>query len=164
VQETQSGDPASAESRASLLTNEMLSAPPSLQGVTVLVVDDDPDARGLIQALLEKYNAKAIVAGDAAQAWIEVQRSRPDVLIGDIGMPDEDGYSMIRRIRSLPPEQGGRTPAAALTAFARAEDRAAALRAGYQMHLAKPVNPAELIAVVANLAGRSLSSQSDRNI
>ena len=68
----------------------------------------------------------------------------------------EDGYSMIRRIRSLPPEQGGRTPAAALTAFARAEDRTAALLAGYQIHLAKPVNPAELIAAVANLAGRSI--------
>jgi CheY-like chemotaxis protein len=89
-------------------------------------------------------------------AWNEIQRSRPDVLLGDIGMPNEDGYSMIRRIRALPPEQGGRTPAAALTAFARAEDRTAALLAGYQMHLAKPVNPTELIAVVANLAGRSL--------
>jgi PAS domain S-box-containing protein len=144
------------ERQPALASDTLLASPPSLEGVKVLVVDDDADARGLIQTLLEKCRATTIPASDAMSAWNEVQRSRPDVLLGDIGMPNEDGYSMIRRIRALPPEQGGRTPAAALTAFARAEDRTAALLAGYQMHLAKPVNPTELIAVVANLAGRSL--------
>jgi hypothetical protein len=77
---------------------------------------------------------------------------RPDVLLSDIGMPGEDGYELIRRVRELPPDRGGRTPAAALTAFARGEDRRRALRAGFQMHLAKPVEIQELAAVVASLA------------
>ncbi len=143
------------EKSSVLFSADMLSSSPSLKDVKVLVVDDDPDARGLIQAMLEKCRAQVITVADAAHAWTEFQQSRPDVLLADIGMPGEDGYALIRRIRSLSPEQGGRTPAAALTAFARPEDRTAALLAGYQMHLAKPVNPAELIAVVANLAGRA---------
>ena len=130
----------------------------SLRDVKVLVIDDDPDARGLIQAILERSSAEVMPVESAADAWQALKDHRPDVILSDIGMPDEDGYALIRRIRALPPDQGGRTPAAALTAFARAEDRTAALVAGYQTHLAKPVNPDELVAAVANLAGRSFSS------
>ncbi|HTL31347.1 MAG TPA: CHASE domain-containing protein [Tepidisphaeraceae bacterium] len=143
---------------AATLSEEMLQSPPSLMGVKVLVVDDDPDARALICALLEKCHADITCVATASEAMDELLKSRPAVIVSDIGMPDEDGYALIRRIRALPPEKGGRTPAAALTAFARNEDRTAALVAGYQTHLAKPVNPAELIAVVANLAGRTLTT------
>jgi CheY-like chemotaxis protein len=83
-----------------------------------------------------------------------VRRVRPDMIVSDIGMPGEDGYDFIRRVRALAADEGGRTPAAALTAFARAEDRTRALRAGYQTHVAKPVEPTELTAVVASLATR----------
>jgi CheY-like chemotaxis protein len=79
----------------------------------------------------------------------------PNIIISDIGMPGEDGYEFIRKVRLLPPEKGGRIPAAALTAFARAEDRTRALRAGYQTHIAKPVEPTELTAMVASLASRN---------
>ncbi len=83
-----------------------------------------------------------------------LRRARPDVVVCDIGMPEQDGYQFIREVRALGPEDGGGTPAAALTAFARAEDRRRALAAGYQTHVAKPVEAAELVAVVAGLAGR----------
>jgi CheY-like chemotaxis protein len=82
----------------------------------------------------------------------------PDVIVSDIGLPEEDGYSLIRKIRSLPSESGGRTPAVALTAYAREEDAHRAFAAGYQIHLAKPVEPVELATVVANLGGRSLDA------
>lgn len=83
------------------------------------------------------------------------QASRLDILVSDIGMPNEDGYTLLRRVRSLPPERGGRIPAVALTAYARTEDRRAALLAGFQSHVAKPVELSELIAVIANLTGRT---------
>jgi CheY-like chemotaxis protein len=95
----------------------------------------------------------ATVAG-APEAFELVRRQRPDVLLSDIAMPGEDGLSLIRRLRQLPAQDGGRTPAAALTALASAEERIQALAAGYQIHIAKPVQPAELIAVVASLVGR----------
>ena len=125
---------------------------PSLDGVKVLVVDDEPDARALIRRVLEGCGATVIVAASAAEALPLVARERPHMIVSDIGMPGEDGYEFIRRVRALPPHEGGRTPAAALTAFARAEDRTRALRAGYQTHVAKPVEPTELTAVVASLA------------
>ena len=93
-----------------------------------------------------------LTAAGSQEALDIVIRERPHMIISDIGMPDEDGYDFIRKVRALPPEKGGRTPAAALTAFARVEDRTRALRAGYQTHVAKPVEPAELTAVVASLA------------
>ena len=127
---------------------------PSLDGIKVLAVDDEPDARYLIRRILEECGANVIVAPSAQIALESVRKDRPDVILSDIGMPEEDGYEFIRKVRSLSPEDGGRTPAAALTAFARAEDRTKALRAGYQTHVAKPVEPSELTAVVASLAIR----------
>nr|MDQ3349971.1 PAS domain S-box protein [Acidobacteriota bacterium] len=125
---------------------------PSLDGIKVLAVDDEPDARGLVRRVLEGCGASVLLASSAAEALDLIRRERPDVILSDIGMPVEDGYDLIRKVRALPPEEGGRTPAAALTAFARAEDRMRALRAGFQTHVAKPVEPAELTAVVASLA------------
>jgi CheY-like chemotaxis protein len=94
------------------------------------------------------------LAASAVEALEQIERALPDVLVTDIGMPEEDGYALLAKIRQLPPERGGRIPAAALTAYARTEDRVHALRSGFQMHVPKPVAPAELIAVVANLAGQ----------
>ncbi len=125
---------------------------PSLDGITVLVIDDEPDARDLLQRILEECGARVLLAESAAEGIEIVRRERPDMLVSDIGMPGEDGYELIRKVRALKPDEGGRTPAAALTAFARAEDRTRALRAGYQTHVAKPIEPTELTAVVASLA------------
>ena len=127
---------------------------PSLTGLTVLAVDDEPDARTLLKRVLEDCGARVFVAASARDGLAIVRRARPDMIVSDIGMPGEDGYDFIRQVRALPPDEGGRTPAAALTAFARAEDRTRALRAGYQTHVAKPVEPTELTAVVASLATR----------
>jgi PAS domain S-box-containing protein len=123
-----------------------------LRGIRVLVVDDEPDARETLQQILEHCNAEVRTVGSAAEAMKVLESWRPDVLLSDIGMPVEDGYDLIRRVRELPAERGGRTPAAALTAFARGEDRRRALRAGFQMHVAKPVDLQELATVVASLA------------
>ncbi len=127
---------------------------PSLEGITVLAVDDEPDARDLVKRVLQSCGARVLLAGGVAEALRCVREDRPDIIVSDIGMPVEDGFELIRQVRQLPADQGGRTPAAALTAFARAEDRTRALRAGYQMHVAKPVEPTELTAVVASLATR----------
>ncbi|GMU20016.1 MAG: hypothetical protein AMXMBFR13_01170 [Phycisphaerae bacterium] len=127
---------------------------PSLAGIKVLAVDDESDARRLIQRILEDCGAQVLLAASAEEAMEIVKKERPDMILSDIGMPGEDGYQFIRKVRALAPEHGGRTPAAALTAFARAEDRTRALRAGYQTHVAKPVEPTELTAVVASLAIR----------
>lgn len=127
---------------------------PSLAGITVLAVDDEPDARNLLKRVLEACGARVLLASSAAEALGLATSERPDMIVSDIGMPGEDGYDFIRRLRQLSAEEGGRTPAAALTAFARAEDRTRALRAGFQTHVAKPVEPTELTAVVASLASR----------
>jgi PAS domain S-box-containing protein len=125
-----------------------------LAGLKVLVVDDQPDARELIKRVLEDCGAEVFVAGSAAAALAALPGWRPDVLVSDIGMPDTDGYELLRRIRALGVERGGKIPAIALTAFARSEDRTRALRAGFVVHVAKPVDPAELVATVASVAGR----------
>ena len=130
----------------------------SLTGVRVLLVDDEADARELLTAVLERAGAEVCAAASVAQAlevFAVTSQWRPDVLVSDIGMPGEDGYSLIRKVRALEPERAGEVPAAALTAYARAEDRLRALSAGYQMHVAKPVEPDELVLVVARLAGRA---------
>ncbi|MDQ3754101.1 MAG: PAS domain S-box protein, partial [Acidobacteriota bacterium] len=131
-----------------------IECPPELDGVRVLVVDDEPDARQLLTVVLERCGAKILTASSATEALRLLAEVRPDVLLSDIGMPGEDGYSLIRKVRALPAEQGGRTPAAALTAYASAEDRKRVLLAGFQLHIPKPVEPTELITVVASLAGR----------
>jgi PAS domain S-box-containing protein len=129
--------------------------PVDLSGVTVLVVDDQPDARELVARLLGDCGARVSTAGDAGEALALVEREKPDVLLSDIGMPDVDGYELLRRVRALGEARGGQVPAIALTAFARSEDRTRALRHGFRVHVAKPVDPAELIATVASVAGRT---------
>jgi PAS domain S-box-containing protein len=128
--------------------------PPNLDGIIVLVVDDDSDARGVIARILRDGRASVITASSAAEALEILRETRPALLISDIGMPGEDGYDLIRKVRALPTESGGRVPAVALTAFARSEDRQRALLAGYQLHVAKPVEPSELLTVCASLVGR----------
>jgi CheY-like chemotaxis protein/nitrogen-specific signal transduction histidine kinase len=127
----------------------------TLKGVKVLVVDDEPDARALVKRLLEDCQATVVTASSAAEAIEAYRNDIPTVLISDIGMPDEDGYSLIRKVRAIDRTRGQTTPALALTAYARTEDRMQAIRSGYQMHIAKPVEPAELTTVVAALAGRT---------
>jgi CheY-like chemotaxis protein len=126
---------------------------PRLDGVTVLVVDDDFDARELMRRVLSKCGAEVVLAAEAKSALSILQKKRPRVMVSDIGMPTHDGYELIRWIRALPEAQGGRTPAIALTAFARSEDRRRAIAAGYQTHLAKPADTGELVTVVGSLAG-----------
>ncbi|HEX8888797.1 MAG TPA: PAS domain S-box protein [Pyrinomonadaceae bacterium] len=125
-----------------------------LDGMHVLVVDDEPDTRELLRAGLGQCGAEVTVASSSTEAIEAMQAVTPDLLISDIGMPEVDGYELIRRIRSMPDENGGRIPAIALTAYARVEDRMQALRAGYQMHVPKPVEMAELVAVAASLVQR----------
>jgi CheY-like chemotaxis protein/two-component sensor histidine kinase len=122
-----------------------------LTGLKILVVDDEPDARMLIKRLLEDHRAVVNVAASASEAFEMLRAAPPDVLISDVGMPGEDGYSLIRRIRALPPAEGGAVPAVALTAYARPEDRRNAVMAGFQHHVTKPAEPAELITMVASL-------------
>jgi PAS domain S-box-containing protein len=127
----------------------------TLEGISVLVVDDEPDGRAVVKRLLEECKAKVVTAASAAEALELLRRELPDVLVSDIGMPGEDGFALIRRVRALDEARGGGTPALALTAYARSEDRVKVIQYGFQMHLAKPVEPAELITVVAALAGRT---------
>jgi len=129
--------------------------PALLRGLHVLVVEDEEDTRDLLVAALEQHGARVTAVSSAAAALEHLDAGPADVLVSDLAMPDEDGYALIRQVRERPAAQGGCIPAAALTAYARAEDRLRALEAGYQTHLAKPVDPSELIATVARLAGRT---------
>jgi CheY-like chemotaxis protein len=138
-----SGPPASLDERI------------TLKGVRVMMVDDEADARNLVQRLLEDYGARVVTAASAAEALEHLKTSRFDVLVSDIGMPGEDGYAFLRRVRALGRERGGNIAALALTAYARAEDRVRAVLAGFQMHTAKPVEAVELVTMVASLAGRT---------
>jgi CheY-like chemotaxis protein/two-component sensor histidine kinase len=122
-----------------------------LSGVHILVVDDHEDARDLIRAVLETCGAEVETAADVDEAMLAFTHRVPDVLLSDIGMPGQDGYDLIHKVRQLHAERGGTVPAAALTAYARTEDRRKALNAGYSMHLAKPIEPGELIDVVVSL-------------
>ena len=133
---------------------------PRLDGLRLLVVDDEEDALDLVRTVLSEQGAEVHVAASAREALERFAAVRPDVIVSDIGMPEADGLSFIRKIRSLPAENGGRTPAVALTAYARKEDAGRAFAAGYQMHVAKPAEPVQLVTVVANLAGRTLEGAS----
>lgn len=133
---------------------------PDLKGFRVLIVDDEPDARALIERILAKCNATVTTAATAAEGVESVKQNHPDMILSDVGMPGEDGYEFLAKLRQLSDEEGGDTPAVALTAFARSEDRRRALMAGFQMHLPKPVEPAELIAVVTNLFAASRRGKS----
>jgi PAS domain S-box-containing protein len=126
-----------------------------LSGIKVLVVEDETDARDLIKHLLHECNAEVFTASAAGEALVLVEAEKPDVLVSDIGLPGIDGYELLKRVRALGQARGGNLPAIALTAFARSEDRTRALRAGFLVHVAKPVEPSELMATVASVAGRT---------
>lgn len=131
------------------------SSSPDLKGVRVMIVDDNADAMNLVKHLLEPCGVSVSGCASGEECLAQLPAWHPDVLISDIGMPGMDGYSMMRELRALPAEKGGQTPAVALTAFARSEDRRRALLAGFDMHLSKPVEPGELVAVVARMARRT---------
>ena len=131
-----------------------IQCPPELAGLKVLVVDDEDDARDWVAALLDHCKAIVLTASSAGQALELLRTHHPDVLVSDIGMPGEDGYGLIKKVRALTPADGGRVPAIALTAYARMEDRTRAMVAGFNMHVAKPIEPAELLITIANLTGR----------
>ena len=132
--------------------NNPTESEPALNGVRIVVVDDEQDSRELMAAALTMRGAEVASFGSAIEALEEIERQPFDVLVSDIGMPEMDGYWLINKVRQLPPERGGGIPAAALTAYAGIEDRKRALVAGYQLHIPKPVEPAELTSVVARLA------------
>jgi CheY-like chemotaxis protein len=122
-----------------------------LEGISVLVVDDDDDSRQVVEAHLERHGAHVLTAASAAAALEVLQREHVDVLLSDVAMPGEDGYTLIRKVRTLNTLETAAIPAVALTAFARNEDRQQALQAGFQLHLPKPVDTHSLIATVARL-------------
>jgi CheY-like chemotaxis protein/two-component sensor histidine kinase len=129
-----------------------------LGGMKVLVVDDEPDARALVERLLVDCNARVTTASSTDDAMKALMQENFDVLISDVGMPGEDGYGLVRRVRALP-DGHSTVPAIALTAYARIEDRARAIHAGFQLHLSKPIEPIELIAMVQSVARRSVAKQ-----
>jgi signal transduction histidine kinase len=126
----------------------------TLAGLRLLVVDDDPSARDLMAGMLQGYGADVSLADGGQAALTQLFERRPHVLIADLGMPGMDGYALIEQVRALDPDFGGQTPAVAVTAYASAQDRLRALQAGYQNHVAKPVEPEELAIVIASLTGR----------
>jgi len=149
---------ASDLTRARVTDGLIIECPPRLEGVRVLVVDDDSDTRQMLNAVLSECQAEVITAASAAEAIVEIERRKPDVLVSDLGMPEQDGYELIKKVRGMESvDHAVRIPALALTAYAKAEDRVRALASGYQVHLSKPVEPAEFVLVVANLAGRGQS-------
>jgi len=129
----------------------------SLNGLRVLLVDDEAEARQIISTVITRTGAEVRSCESAHEALAKLSEWKPDVILSDIAMPDEDGYSFINKVRSLPREKGGETPAAALTAYARDIDRRQALAAGYQMHIAKPIGAGQLVSMIARLAGRDSS-------
>jgi PAS domain S-box-containing protein len=131
-----------------------------LEGLRVVIVDDQPDTLDMLRASLAAWGASVSCADTARQALQMIIDSRPHVLVSDLGLPEEDGYELIRKVRELEPKLGGLVPAIALTAYARAEDRRQALEAGFQIHMTKPVEPVELAIVIAGLAGRTVKGLS----
>src|SRR5512132_295810 len=127
-----------------------------LGGVSVLVVDDIKVVRDTIAAMLKHFGAAVTAVGSAEEALEALESERPDVLVSDLAMPDKGGYWLIRRVRLLPPERGGATPAAALTGFTGPEHRASILRAGFQYHIEKPVTLEKLAGIVALLALKAI--------
>jgi CheY-like chemotaxis protein len=127
----------------------------NLQGRRILVVDDDDNTREFLAFLLELHGANVIATATATEALTTLTQFKPEVLLSDIGMPDVDGYMLMRQIRTLPPEQGGTIPAIALTAYAGEIDYQQAMAAGFQQHIAKPVEPEALVEAIANLLSHS---------
>ncbi|MBD2611592.1 MAG: response regulator [Nostoc sp. GBBB01] len=138
-----------ASKEAGEISSPEVSTP--LAGLKVLVVDDETDTRNFLSFMFEDYGAVATAASSVDEALAVLEQAKPDILISDIGMSEQDGYTLIRKLRSLEPEKGGRIPAIALTAYTRDEDRLKALAAGFQQHLPKPIDPSKLIGVVVNV-------------
>ncbi len=130
-----------------------------LESVRVLIVDDDDDTLQILKAVLSRYGANVEIAASAAEALEKLQFYQPDVVVSDLAMPEEDGYSLIKKIRTAEIGNGRQTPALALTAHTRIEDRARALSAGFNMFVPKPVEPDELIDAIASLVGRIITSE-----
>jgi PAS domain S-box-containing protein len=151
----QPGEPDDSRAARGKRVASPVDCPSSLASLRVLVVDDEPDTLGFLVAVLEGCGAEVTTASSAAEAFRLSKEVKPEVLVSDIGMPGEDGYQLIRRVRRLEDDEGGRTPAIALTAYAREADRRKAIRAGFQAHMTKPVEPSKLAEVVASLAGRA---------
>ena len=124
----------------------------TLDGLRVLVVEDDDDTREVLTLGLSLYGAAVVAVNCAADAMAELEKSTPDVILSDIGLPDEDGLALIRRVRKLPPSRGGRVPAVAVTAFTLSDDAEEATRAGFQRHFRKPVETRELFGALAAVA------------
>ena len=155
--EHETGESEPAEAREEASRRVAPEAGPDLAGLRVLVVDDEADARQLLRRVLEARGVGVVLAGSAATAAELVEAQRFDLIVSDIGMPGEDGFSFIRRVRQMPADLNGSTPAIALTAYARVEDRVKAMVAGFQMHVAKPVDTDELLILIASLTGRATS-------
>jgi CheY-like chemotaxis protein len=147
--------PEEAEPSSSSLTHDAELPPPSLAGLKLLVVDDEDDSRALTATILRGAGAQVTECASAPDAFRAFSAHMPDVLVTDVAMPGEDGYSLLRRVRGLAAEQGGRTPCIALTAYARNEDVTRALQAGFSRHLSKPFRSGTLIRVVADCASAS---------
>jgi PAS domain S-box-containing protein len=147
--------PANAEAKEPAVLPGTVECPPRLDGLRLLVVDDDRDARELLSAILNECGAEVEVVPSATEGFERLKQWKPDVLISDIEMPYEDGYSLIGRVRTLKDEEGGLTPAVALTAHVRGEDRMRALSSGFDSHVSKPMEPEELVTVIASLARRT---------
>lgn len=141
--------------------NDQVENVPRLNGLHVLVVDDEEDTREFLSVVLKRCGARVTAVRSASEGLAALQEVRPDILLSDIGMPGEDGLSLIKRVRALPAQSGGQTPAAALTAFVRLEDHDQVLRSGFQAHLAKPVSPLELTTIIAGLAKSGAKSKPD---
>jgi PAS domain S-box-containing protein len=139
--------------------SQSLPREPSLTGVHVLLVDDDPATLEMISVALTGRDAKVTAVSSAREALAAIERSKPDVLVSDIAMPSEDGYELIEKVRALERDGAGAIPAVAITAYARDQDRRRALSSGYQSFLAKPIEPAELVSLVAKLAGKNAGAR-----
>jgi CheY-like chemotaxis protein len=150
-------DPARAEERRREVERRRVrSGIVRLDGLHVLLVEDDDDSRKLLATMLKRYGARVTAAKSAKEALGVFDGELPDVMISDIGMPEQDGYELIRKVRALPPERGGLIPAIALTGYASKKDRERALAAGYHQHIAKPIEQADMIAAIAALVGQDL--------
>jgi signal transduction histidine kinase/CheY-like chemotaxis protein len=153
--------PILSETRESERGDQMRAAR-SLEGLNLLVIEDEPDSRDLLTALFEGRGADVSAAASSREALALVKARTPDLIVADIGLPDEDGYAFIRQVRACEDRRAAEVPALALTAYARPEDRERALAAGYQMHLAKPFEPQHLVAAVGNLARQARAAMPRR--
>ncbi len=153
-------DPARAEDRRQEVERRQRKTAhvPSLEGMRVLLVEDDDDSRRLLAMMLKRHGAEVISTASAPEALNSFADTSPDVVISDIGIPDQDGYQLINKVRALPAERGGQTPAIALTGYATSRDRERALSAGYQLHIAKPVEPADLVSAIVSLVSKPIHS------